>query len=96
MHVLTSLRRPIITEKSTILQEQNKYVFEVALRSNKVQVKEAVERAFGVKVKSVNIMKIKGEHKYIGGTRRITKLPDVKKAVVTLRQGEAIQIFEGA
>jgi large subunit ribosomal protein L23 len=96
MDVLATLRKPVVTEKSTLLGEQNKYVFEVIQRANKPQVKEAVERAFGVKVLSVNMIKTKGEHRRVGSNRRVVKTPDVKKAVVTLRQGDTIQIFEGA
>ena len=96
MQVLSVLRRPIITEKSTLLQEQNKYLFEVVLHANKTQVKEAVERGFGVKVQSVQMMKTRGRVRFVAGTRRKVKLSDVKKAVVTLRQGDTIQIFEGA
>ena len=96
MDVLATLRKPVVTEKSTLLGEQNKYVFEVIQGANKLQVKEAVERAFGVKVLSVNMIKTKGEHRRMGSTRRLVKTSDVKKAVVTLRQGDTIQIFEGA
>ena len=95
MQVLTSLRRPMVTEKSTILQEQGKYVFEVAPDANKHQVKEAVERAFSVKVVSVNMLRTRGEQRRVGASRRMIKTPDVKKAVVTLRQGDTIQLFEG-
>ncbi len=95
MHVLQVLRRPVVTEKSTLMQERSKYVFEVAPGANKAQVKEAMERAFGVKVIAVNIANTKGEVRRMGGAR-IIKMPTVKKAVVTLRQGDTIQIFEGA
>jgi large subunit ribosomal protein L23 len=96
MQVLTTLRKPIVTEKSTILQERNQYVFHVAPKANKSQVKEAVERAFDVKVLRVRIMVTKGEWRAMGPTRRMAKLSDVKKAIVTLRQGDTIQLFEGA
>ena len=96
MQVLSVIRAPVVTEKSTLLQEQNKYVFEVSTRANKVQVKEAVERAFEVKVRSVNMMRTKTQHRRIGISGRIVKVPGVKKAVVTLRPGDTIQIFEGA
>ncbi len=94
MHPFEVLRRPLVTEKTTLLQERGKYVFEVATQANKVQVKEAVERAFDVKVVAVNIIKMRGERKRIGMNWR--QLSGMKKAVVTLRQGETIQIFEGA
>lgn len=96
MDVLAVLRKPVVTEKSTILQESHQYVFEVSPRSNKSQVREAVERAFDVKVMSVRMMNIKGESRRMGRSRRLVKLSGTKKAVVTLRQGDTIQIFEGA
>ena len=96
MKVLTTLKRPIVTEKSTLLQEQNKYVFEITPRATKSQVKVAVERAFNVKVLAVNILKTRGEHRRMGTNRRLVKTPDQKKAVVTLRRSDSIQIFEGA
>ncbi len=96
MHLFQVLRRPVVTEKSTLLQEQNKYVFEVLLQATKPQVKEAVERAFEVKVLAVRMMRRKGEFRRVGGTRRMVKTSDVKRAVVTLQRGDTIQLFEGA
>lgn len=95
MHVFEVLLRPLITEKSTILQEgQNKYAFEVDSRANKVQVKTAVEESFSVKVTEVNVIIIKGKRKRFG--RRLVQKPSWKKAVVSLRAGDKIQLFEGA
>ncbi len=95
MHTFEVLRRPLITEKSTILQDaQNKYAFEVDPRANKVQVKAAVEEAFSVKVTEVNMATIKGKRKRFGP--RLVQRPSWKKAVVSLRPGDRIQIFEGA
>ena len=85
--------RPIITEKSTLLAEQGKYVFEVDPRANKVMVKEAVERIFNVKVVDVNISKLPGKTKRYGP--RPAKTKAVKKAIVTLRPGDRIQLIEG-
>ena len=96
LDVLAILRKPVVTEKSTLLQEQNKYVFEVLLQATKPQVKEAVERAFEVKVLAVRMMRRKGELRRVGGTRRMVKTSVVKRAVVTLQRGDPIQIFEGA
>jgi len=93
IHPYAVLKRPIITEKSTILAGQGKYVFEVDIRANKPQIKEAVELAFGVRVKSVNTMIVKGKRKRWG--RRLTRRPDWKKAIVTLQPGEKIELFEG-
>ena len=85
--------KPMITEKSTILQERSKYVFQVAPKANKVEIKGAVQSTFGVKVLDVNITKIRGKQKRFGP--RFKKMPDIKKAVVTLRPGDRIQIVEG-
>jgi large subunit ribosomal protein L23 len=84
---------PMITEKSTILQESGKYVFQVAPTANKVMIKQALESTFGVKVADVNITKNRGKGKRFGP--RVKKTPDIKKAVVTLRRGDRIQIIEG-
>ena len=94
MHLFQVLIRPIVTEKSTLLQEQDKYVFQVDLRANKVMIREAVEKAYDVKVLSVNTVKTHGKMKRYGP--RWVKRPDTKKAIVSLKQGERIQIFEGA
>ncbi len=95
LHVFQVLRRPIVTEKSTILQDgQNKYAFEVDLRANKAQVKAAVERSFSVSVLDVNVVMVKGKRKRFG--RRMTSRPSWKKALVSLKAGDKIQIFEGA
>ncbi|HLG12188.1 MAG TPA: 50S ribosomal protein L23 [Dehalococcoidia bacterium] len=88
--------RPLVTEKSTALSTANKYIFEVDSRANKPQIKAAVEKAFEVKVKSVNVMMMKGKSR--GGRRfgrRITQSPDWKKAVVTLMPDNHIELFEG-
>jgi large subunit ribosomal protein L23 len=85
--------RPMITEKSTLLQESGKYVFQVFPKANKAEVKQAVQRVFGVKVVDVNMTKTRGKRKRFGP--HIKKMPDIKKAVVTLRRGERIQIIEG-
>ena len=93
MHLYEVLRRPLITEKNTVLQAQNKYAFEVASRANKAQVKQAVEKAFKVKVNGVNVITVPGKEKRLG--RRITHTPSWKKAIVTLQPGDKIEIFEG-
>ena len=94
MQVLQVLVRPVVTEKSTLLQEKNKYVFEVLPSANKPMVRRAVEQAFSVTVVKVNIVKNRGKMKRFGPRRVATR--DVKKAVVTLKPGDRIQIFEGA
>jgi large subunit ribosomal protein L23 len=95
LHVFEVLRRPLVTEKSTLLLDgQNKYAFEVDSRANKAQVKTAVEKSFSVKVSEVNILNIKGKRKRFG--KRISQRPSWKKAVVSLKAGHNIQLFEGA
>lgn len=93
MHALSILRRPVITEKSTLLQETGKYVFEVDERANKLQIRRAVEEAFDVKVLGVNVMRVRGKSKRFGPREVVQR--SWKKAVVTLAPGETITIFEG-
>ena len=93
MHLYDILRRPLITEKGTLLQEQNKYLFEVDRRANKVQIREAVEKAFNVEVSDVNIVNVKGKVRRVG--RHSGRTRDWKKAVVTLKQGYKLDLFEG-
>ena len=93
MHLYEVLRRPLITEKNSGLQAQGKYVFEVAQEANKHQVKQAVEKAFNVRVTAVNVMMVPGKMRRMG--RRMTLSPSWKKAVVTLKSGDKIEIFEG-
>ena len=93
MNIHQVLIKPTITEKSTLLQESGKYTFQVAPRANKVEVKEAVEKNFGVTVLDVNITKLHGKVKRYGA--RMSKHPDVKKAVVTLKPGDRINLIEG-
>ena len=93
MDIHRVLVKPTITEKSTILQEAGKYTFEIAPKANKVEVKEAVEKNFNVTVQDVNISKLRGKRKRYGP--RMVKQPDVKKAVVTLKQGDRINLIEG-
>ena len=84
--------RPIITEKSDrATQRENKYTFEVALKANKMQIKEAVERLWGVKVKKVNTVIMKPKPRRRGWVRGRTRR--WKKAVVTLEEGHTIDVF---
>jgi len=87
------LVRPMVTERSTILQEQNKYVFEVTLESNRGLVKQAVEKLFDVEVIRVNTIRIPGKTKRFGPRKIIQRAK--KKAIVTLKAGDKIAIFEG-
>lgn len=93
IHPYSVLRGPILTEKSTELTGIGKYVFEVDPRANKMQIKEAVEIAFSVAVKQVNVMVVKGKQQGYG--RRRGTAPARKKAIVTLAAGYDIKLFEG-
>ena len=87
------IRKPIITEKATMASEANAVVFEVAPDANKPQIKEAVEALFGVKVKAVNTTITKGKVKRFKGI--IGKRNNVKKAYVTLEEGNTIDVSTG-
>lgn len=90
----TVIRTPLLTEKCHDLKEsRNQVAFKVDTRANKVEVKAAVEKIFKVKVERVNIMNVKGKVKRLG--RNMGKRADWKKAVVTLKAGENIEIIEG-
>ena len=92
MHLYEVLRRPLVTEKGALLQAEGKYIFEVAGKANKTQIKQAVETAFKVKVISVNVMTVHGKERRIG--RRLVQTAPWKKAVVTLKPGDSIELFE--
>ncbi len=87
------IRKPVITEKSTMASENNAVVFEVAIDANKPMIKEAVEALFGVKVKAVNTTVTKGKVKRFKG--KIGTRKDVKKAYVTLEEGNTIDVSTG-
>lgn len=85
--------RPIITERSTEMMSENKYVFEVAPKTNKTEIKQAIEKIFGVKVESVNTMNVKGKPKRMG--RYVGKRKDWKKAIVKLTaDSKPLEFFE--
>ncbi len=87
------IKTHIATERTTILREKNnEYVFEVDKVSNKYQIKDAVEAAFGVKVDRVHTMIVAGKTRRMG--RNVGKTPVWKKAVVRLKKGESIAIFD--
>jgi large subunit ribosomal protein L23 len=87
------IRSPVITEKATIQAEHNKVVFNVAKTASKPEIKAAVEALFSVKVKSVNTLVRKGKTKRFRG--RLGTQSDVKKAIVTLHEGHAIDVTTG-
>lgn len=87
------IRKPIITEKATMASESGAVVFEVAMSANKPQIKEAIENLFGVKVKAVNTSITKGKIKKFRG--KPGRRRDVKKAYVTLQEGNTIDVSTG-
>jgi large subunit ribosomal protein L23 len=84
---------PAITEKSTMASEQNQVIFNVARKASKPQIKAAVEALFGVKVTAVNTLLRKGKLKRFRGT--VGRQSDVKKAIVTLADGQSIDVATG-
>ncbi len=89
------IRRPLITEKSTRQKEDaRQYAFEVLRDANKIEIQSAVERLFKVKVLQVRTSNVLGKVKRLG--KRYGSRPDWKKAIVTLREGDRIDFFEGA
>lgn len=85
--------RPIVTEASTDGMALNKYTFEVARNANKVEIRQAVEEIFKVRVVKVNTLWIRGKTKRRG--QDVGRTPDRKKAIVTLAPGDTIELFEG-
>ena len=89
------IQRPLITEKSTRQKEEGRqYVFQVRRDANKIEIQSAVERLFKVKVLQVRTSTVLGKVKRLG--RKYGKRPDWKKAIVTLKEGDRIDFFEGA
>ena len=86
--------RPVLTEKAYDGLADKRYVFEVAIGANKIEIKQAVEAAFGVKVESVNTLRTLGKIKHQG--RYAGRTPEIKKAYVTLKEdSKTIEFFEG-
>jgi len=93
MHRYEVIRRPVLTEKTDILGEQNnQYAFEVMKDANKAQIKDAVETIFGVDVVAVRTMIMPGKPRRWG--RHVSKTSSWKKALVTLADGQRIDLFE--
>lgn len=86
------LIKPVVTERSTGLMEQNKYTFKVDPKANKIEIKNAVEKIFKVNVINVTTMRVPGKLKRQGKTQGFTS--DWKKAIVTLQAGQRLPIFE--
>lgn len=90
-HITDVLKKPVLTEKSLMLMDENKYTFDVDVHSNKIEIRNAVEKMFNVKVESVHTInvrpKTKRMGKYVGKTNRR------KKAIVKLAEGHKIDLF---
>ena len=93
LHPYSVVIRPLITEKATLLAGDRKYAFEVDRRANKSQIRSAVQMAFSVEVTKVNTLTVRGKRRTVG--RRVSQTRSWKKAIVTLAEGNTIQIFEG-
>ena len=92
---LSILRKPLVTEKVTKMQDDlNQYTFEVDTKANKIEIKRAVESRFGVNVTKVRTMNVRGKLKRLG--RFTGRQSSWKKAIVTLAKGDKIDLFEGA
>lgn len=90
-HITDVLKNPVLTEKSLLLQEGNKYTFDVDVNSNKSEIKNAVEKMFDVKVANVNTVTVNPKTKRMG--RYVGKTAKRKKAIVTLKEGYSIELF---
>ncbi|WP_020600953.1 50S ribosomal protein L23 [Spirosoma panaciterrae] len=92
---MSVLKRPIVTEKMTGLNKQGKYAFEVELKANKLEIGKAIEKMYGVNVESVNTIRTFGKRrsKNINGRIVSGKTPTTKKAIVTVAEGEVIDIY---
>lgn len=89
------VKRPLITEKSMNVAPMGKYVFEVDINANKIDIADAVHKIFSVDVVKVNTLRVRGKSKRLGRYPE-GKTPDWKKAYVTIKPGQRIDIFEGA
>ena len=87
------LMRPVISEKATMANQENKYIFEVAIKANKIEIKKAIEEIYGVTPIAVNVMNKRG--KFVRFGRKTGRTKDTKKAIVTLKKGDSITIYEG-
>ena len=93
IHFYDSILSPIITEKATSLSEQNKIIFKVNINANKKVIKKNIEKIFKVNVIKLNTIKIKGKNKVVRGKK--VKKADYKKAIVTLKKGQSIDLTTG-
>jgi large subunit ribosomal protein L23 len=97
MKNLLLIKRPLVTEKATLMNEDlNKYVFEVDINANKIEIAKAIEEKFNVKVDNVRTIRMKGKTKtqFTKKGRSVGKRPDRKKAIVTLKEGFTLDLFQ--
>ena len=87
------LIRPLVTEKTSGMMQDNKYTFEVAMKATKTEIRHAVETIFNVKVVDVKTLHVGGKEKRMGGS--VGRTSDYKKAIVKLAEGNTIPVFEG-
>ena len=92
-HYLDTIISPNITEKSTLLSEYNKIVFKVQKKANKKSIKKSIEKIFKVNVIKINTINLKGKNKIVQG--RKSSKPGYKKAIVTLKKGQSIDLATG-
>ena len=90
---INSVRNPIITEKATVLSEQNKTVFNVHKGANKNSIKKSIEKIFKVNVIKINTINLRGKSKIVKG--KLTRKPSTRKAIVTLKKGQNIDLSTG-
>jgi large subunit ribosomal protein L23 len=88
------LIRPVVSEKSYSLMDENVYVFVVDPSATKIDVRHAVEQSFGVRVKNVNTLNRKGKTRRNRKSNTLGHRPDTKRAIVTLHEGDSIDLFE--
>lgn len=92
---MSVLKKPLVTEKASAQNERGKYGFLVEKKANKIQIRQEVEKIYGVKVVEVNTMNFRGKQKYRYTKTRVVsgKKPDYKKAIITVAEGEVIDFY---
>ena len=90
-HITDVLKKPVLTEKSLALMDENKYTFDVDVHSNKIEIRQAVEKLFNVKVESVHTINVKPKTKRLG--KYVGKTNKRKKAIVKLAEGHKVDLF---
>ena len=93
LHLYDKILSPVVTEKSTNLSQQNKVTFKVSFKSTKISIKKNIEKIFKVNVTKVNIINKQGRKKIVRGKK--TKVPGYKKAIITLKKGQNIDLTTG-